>query len=85
MKVDGYICRKCKDMLFSRARHDFRTCSCGETSVDGGQVDYVRLLFKDKPPERAELYVDATLKELYNDWNSREDKFGLIKKEDKDE
>jgi|TARA_Y100000034_G_C6822229_1_gene370433 hypothetical protein len=72
-------------MLFSRARHDFRTCSCGETSVDGGQVDYVRLLFKDKPPERAELYVDATLKELYNDWNSREDKFGLIKKEDKDE
>ena len=34
-------CRKCKDFIFSRHRHDFVTCKCGAISVDGGQ-EYLR-------------------------------------------
>jgi tRNA(Ile2) C34 agmatinyltransferase TiaS len=30
-------CRLCNDILESVYRHDFRTCSCGEISVDGGK------------------------------------------------
>ena len=32
-------CLKCNDIIVSRHRHDFVTCTCGNVSVDGGQ-DY---------------------------------------------
>lgn len=31
-------CLKCDDVIWSGHRHDFRTCSCGSLSVDGGQA-----------------------------------------------
>lgn len=34
-------CRLCKDILVSESVHDFKTCKCGEISVDGG-TDYIR-------------------------------------------
>lgn len=34
-------CRKCHDIIESKDRHDFVTCTCGAISVDGGQ-DYFR-------------------------------------------
>lgn len=34
-------CKKCGDIIESRYRHDFVTCSCGTVSVDGGK-DYLR-------------------------------------------
>lgn len=36
-------CLVCNDIIESRYRHDFVTCSCGDTSVDGGK-DYQRIL-----------------------------------------
>ena len=38
-------CRQCRDIIESKNRHDFRTCSCGCVSVDGGH-DYLRLCYK---------------------------------------
>ena len=29
-------CRKCGDLIVSKHRHDYVTCSCGAISVDGG-------------------------------------------------
>ena len=41
----GYIiifkCKKCGDIIESTSVHDFKTCSCGACSVDGGH-DYLR-------------------------------------------
>ena len=34
-------CLFCKDIIESKHRHDFVTCSCGRVSVDGGK-DYLR-------------------------------------------
>ena len=34
-------CVMCEEIVFSRHRHDYKTCSCGEVSVDGG-MDYIR-------------------------------------------
>lgn len=34
-------CRKCKDFIFSRHRHDCVYCKCGAIAVDGGQ-EYLR-------------------------------------------
>jgi hypothetical protein len=38
---NAIICKECDDFIFSRHRHDFVTCSCGASSVDGGQ-EYLR-------------------------------------------
>lgn len=34
-------CNKCKDILISEHRHDFKICSCNSVGVDGG-VDYLK-------------------------------------------
>jgi len=37
-------CLKCGDVIESKNRHDYVTCSCGNVSVDGG-LDYLRRSF----------------------------------------
>jgi hypothetical protein len=79
MKVRAVVCSKCKDTIYSRARHDFRWCSCGKTFVDGG-MDYIR--FGGEPMETLpEIEVNATQEELFKDWNKGTDKYGIIKNE----
>lgn len=39
--VNKIKCNKCGDIIESKSRNDFRTCSCGAVSVDGG-LDYIR-------------------------------------------
>lgn len=39
-------CGECGELIASIHRHDFRTCGCGATSIDGGR-DYLRVLAKD--------------------------------------
>lgn len=81
MKIHAYQCSECKDTVFSRARHDFRYCSCENLFCDGGQEDYFRVgatknyhLIK-----HIELELEITKEELYKDWNKAEDKYGIIK------
>ena len=38
------ICNKCNEEVVSTYTHDFRTCSCGDLSVDGG-TEYLRRVF----------------------------------------
>jgi len=35
-------CRKCGDVIESKYRHDFVTCTCGAISVDGGNAYWKR-------------------------------------------
>ena len=79
MTVKGVKCLKCNDTVFSRVRHDFKSCSCHNVSVDGG-FDYLKVSCEDpEETEYAEIEVDATESELWDDWNKRKDKYGLIK------
>lgn len=81
IKVNAIICPTCGDTIFSRAHHDYRTCSCKNTTIDGG-FDVVRINWdanKYSCPKVFKLKISAIKKQLYNDWTSREDKFGLIK------
>lgn len=77
--VTAAECPNCGDLIYSRARHDFHRCSCGEIAIDGG-FDYVKMAFKKIVPKQQQIEIDATKKELYDDWNKRMDKFGVIKK-----
>lgn len=39
-------CAKCKDIIISYYGHDYKTCKCGEISIDGGG-EYQRGIAKD--------------------------------------
>lgn len=41
IKSNKIKCHKCKVIIESRHRHDFRYCPCGAVFVDGGN-DYLR-------------------------------------------
>ncbi|MBR1603549.1 MAG: DUF1653 domain-containing protein [Synergistaceae bacterium] len=47
-------CNICGDIIESRHRHDFKTCSCGNVSVDGG-LDYLRRCYKKDQDSYTEL------------------------------
>ena len=78
LTVHAIQCPECLNLIFSRARHDFRTCECGSTSVDGG-FDYQKVSFKSVPPKPVKVKVKATKKQLFDDWNQKKDKYGLIR------
>ena len=40
MIVNAIQCPRCGDTIYSRTRHDYRSCSCGSVSIDGG-FDYM--------------------------------------------
>lgn len=40
-------CPKCQSVIESKHHHDFVTCKCGATSVDGG-LEYLRRCFDPK-------------------------------------
>jgi len=77
-KINAAQCPYCKDVIFSRSRHDFHECSCKKTAIDGGK-DYLRISFSDIKPKIFSIFIEFPFSKLFNDWNLREDKFGLIK------
>lgn len=83
MKVSAIKCQLCGDTIYSRARHDMHSCTCGAVSIDGG-FDYMRVAWqgdKHPMPEGFELELPdgVTKKDLYDDWNLKGTKYGLIK------
>jgi hypothetical protein len=83
LQVAAYQCPTCKDIVYSRARHDMRGCTCGAIAVDGG-FDYSKISFKFVPPSPVPFEVDATKKDLYDDWNNYGTKYGLVRAQNVD-
>ena len=77
MKIQAFKCPKCSAVVFSRTRHDYRWCPCKTIAVDGG-LDYSRVVYKESFPESVELTLELTPDQLYDDWNKRKDKHGII-------
>jgi len=78
MKKTAIKCKKCGSIIFSRATHDFRWCACNSIAIDGGS-DYTRIIGNPKNIESIVFDIEQTEKELYDDWNTNTDKYGLIK------
>lgn len=47
-------CKICGDIIESTSVHDFKTCSCGACSVDGGH-DYLRRCAKSR-----DVFIDLS-------------------------
>lgn len=72
-------CPNCQDIIYSRTRHDFHFCRCGNAFVDGGQ-DYFRYGY---PPDSLKPRVftktiNVSKKALYDDWNTGTDDYGIL-------
>ncbi len=50
--VNAVMCVECKSVIESKTVHDFVTCACGKTSVDGGP-EYKRRI--GNPLNRVEI------------------------------
>jgi hypothetical protein len=79
IEVCAITCPKCNASIFSRTRHDFRSCPCGSIAIDGG-LDYTKINFDPSmgAPKPFKLEINQTREELYHDWNLSEDKYGMI-------
>ncbi len=77
-RVIAWKCPDCGDIVFSRTRHDMRWCTCRKIAVDGGPNpgEHVRLMGH---PIKVEMYIEQTKEELYDDWNTRRNQYGLIR------
>ena len=65
--MKAVYCYKCKEIIFSRARHDFRSCSCGNAGIDdmGHRATFKAL----DSVEFIELDDSVLLEQmLYYDW-----------------
>ena len=71
------VCPKCGDRIYSRARHDFHHCNCGNIYIDGG-FDYMRC-GGDVTAKVVRKFIPVSKEELYKDWNEGIDKYGIIK------
>lgn len=58
--MNSAMCKFCMDILVSNNRHDFKTCKCGNLSIDGGSF-YIKRVVKDlnKVTDLSEMYEDA--------------------------
>lgn len=63
-------CLKCGDIIESVYRHDFKTCSCGACSVDGGK-DYLRRVGNNEDFE--ELSVNSIFFKPKEEDNGKQD------------
>lgn len=52
-------CRKCGDVIESKHRHDYVTCSCGNVAVDGGK-DYLKRSVRDGYESYEDLSVSVS-------------------------
>lgn len=80
MIVHGVKCLMCGYEIYSRARHDFHYCKCGNVYIDGGQDGYMRYgaIFFDKA-QSVDKELQISKHDLFQDWNKEEDKFTLYK------
>jgi len=83
MIIETYQCPKCKQWIYSRARHDYKKCGCGELAVDGGHYDkdlwVAESIIGHINPETKKVTIETTKQKLYKDWNENINQLGELK------
>ena len=79
MEIGCIYCYKCKDLIYSRARHDLRYCSCKSVSVDGGLDCFDGSFTPGIGHQIVILDLPVNKSMLYQDWHHNQTKYGCIK------
>ena len=83
MLVRAIHCEECDTTVYSRATDDLRECECGRVRVYGGFMSHFKYEIIDKKTKykTLKMNIQATPNDLYDDYETMEDKFGLIKQQ----
>lgn len=79
-RVNAAECFHCHDIMFSRCKLDVRVCSCGQTFITGGH-EYFEIGWAGRKPATYKLFITQSPNDLYDDWNSKTDRYGRITRE----
>lgn len=87
--VKAIKCLKCNDIIYSRARYDYKRCSCKRTIIDGG-LHWIRTSGEyekdnDNNIKFYKIEIDATEVDLYYDWFHNKNQYGTIHEQYDDE
>ena len=77
MKLKAIHCRNCDEVVYSRAQHDFRECSCGYVHVDGGHHYFKYGTLPGAEFDVTEVEISVSLGDLYEDWDTMADQYGV--------
>ena len=85
MLVRAIHCEECNTTVYSRTAEDLRECECGRVRVYGGFMSHFKYDIIDKKTKykNIKMEIRATPDDLYDDYESMEDSFGLIKRNTK--
>ena len=61
-----WACLYCDDIVESKHQHDFTTCKCGKSSIDGG-TEYIRLVDDLSMIEDVDVWEDGDKIRCIND------------------
>jgi hypothetical protein len=82
--VKAVCCEECNTTVYSRTMEDMRECECGRVVVYGGFKNFKYEIRDDKAKfKKLNVDLNATPDDLYRDYEKMEDKFGLIKRKQK--
>ena len=83
MLVRAIHCEECDTTVYSRATDDLRECECGRVRVYGGFMSHFKYEIIDKKTKykTLKMNIQATPNDLYDDYETMQDKFGLIKQQ----
>lgn len=77
MKVQAFICPKCKQTVYARTEYDSHTCFCGSVDCRGMLTKYASDVTSF---ESKEIEVDTTKDLLRIDFMYNRGEYGTIKK-----
>jgi hypothetical protein len=93
MKLIAIQCDNCKDIVFSRARHDMQFCSCKRVAIDGGPhranyaIDKLKgvgsyIKITGEKYRKITIDVNLEMQDLIEDYNTDPGELGIIKVEE---
>ena len=81
MLVNTVECKECNTIVYSRTEEDVRECECGRVIVSGGQEHFRYDIVPETHYETKKININTNMNALYEDWDSMQDNFGLIKQQ----
>ena len=80
MIIKAFQCPNCKGIVYSRTKHDHRSCHCTKLVVANG-LDNPCVLYQNKEiVSKVSIKINISKEVLFDDWNRRIDNFGRIPK-----
>jgi len=80
MIIKAFQCPNCRGIVYSRTKHDHRSCHCTKLVVANGFDNPHILCRGEEAVTSISIKINISKEILFDDWNRRIDNFGRIPK-----